>query len=802
VPHAAFLAYLPALGAIVALGVKTCYLRWGPALVAIFLLIWADLILTAQLLSLFSAIYLTSAYVLVSLAIAVLVSIGLRFVPPVAEPSFPEFPNPFSDRLSRYVAWFLAGTAALALLADLVMAYGLLPANPDSIVYRFPRAYWYLGHGSLTHFSNDADSRALYYPFNSTLLYLPLIHFQLAPQTFSLPSLTCWLVIALTTYLFARDFGGARLPAAATAWLIFLTPNVLLQSLSTNDEIIAASALLAGLYFVHRWYRGRQTLDALIGIVGVSISAGAKLHVMFYGPLLAAIAVVLAVHRRAVLDELKAWLAAPRLGALALTVCFSVVIAFSFILYNYVSAGRMTAWEFNDQLLNKPFNWHAALQTTIVYASQVVLTPFADLHIALSPAVRAQHYENFNRLFAPLFAWVDNSAAYTSASYRFIGINSPSAVSFNEQTVFIGFSWLTAIIAGAWLTMRRKDPRAVWPRFHLASLPVWAVTFAALTRYIEGFTVYLSYAAIVAAPVAVFAFAPVKGKWLDRARWAVLAFVAATHCFFALGIFLSSSPRNLIVLMRGHWPLSRGFSIDDSVQREIAASTDGIYNRTLAWGQPFWATMVGNPQIRQFLASNPDPIPIPRDAPDDPGSIQLRFSRYVVMPPPGDPHLHLFMFPQAPAYGHAIALRIPDKESSGLSWIGNVVSGPIPNWVFAAGNRVETRHPGRDKYIVVMFYETPGSGPYATAGIKIYPVVYGLGERDDLKFRFELKIGGKLVASSDWQRAPSIDFQAIDLHAGDSVLTAFVRNDNAGGTVRSTDVPLESTVPLQLPPDG
>src|SRR5882724_5918262 len=313
--HAAFLLYLLALGAILALGVKTRYLGWGPALVAVFLLIWADLILTAQLLSLFSAIYVTSAYVAVSLAIAAIICVGLRLVPLEAELKVPEFSNPLSPQLARYLAWFLAGTATLALLIDLVMAFGLLPANPDSIVYRFPRAYWYLGHGSLTHVANVADPRVLYYPFNGALLFLPLIHFQLIPQAFTLVSLVCWLMIALTSYVFARDFGGPRLFAAATAWLIYLTPNVLLQSLSTNDEIIAASALLAGLFFLHRWYCSRQTFDAMIGIVGVSISAGSKLHVVFYWPLLAAIAVVLVFHYRAVLVEIRTWTSGRRLGA-------------------------------------------------------------------------------------------------------------------------------------------------------------------------------------------------------------------------------------------------------------------------------------------------------------------------------------------------------------------------------------------------------------------------------------------------------------------------------------------------------
>lgn len=801
--HAAFLAYLLALVVILIPGVKSRHLRWGPALVAIFLLVWADLILTAQLLSLFSAIYVMSAYVVASLAIAAAISFGLRFIPLDVELKFPEFPNPFSADVSRYIAWFLAATAVLAVLVDLVLAFGMLPANPDSIVYRFPRAYWFLGHGSLMHVSNVADPRVLYYPFNSTLLYLPLIHFHLIPQAFTLPSLACWLIIALTSYVFARDFGGPPLFAAATAWLIGLTPNVLLQSLSTNDDIIAASALLAGLFFLHRWYWGRQTFDAVLGIIGASVSAGSKLHVMFYWPLLIAIAAMLAVHFRAALIELRSWLTTRRLSALAVTICISAVIAFSFIFYNYLSAGHMTAWEFNDQLLNKPFNWHAAVQTAVVYVSQVALTPFADLHLVPRPALRVQHYESFNRLFAPLFAWVDNGAAYTSASYRFSGIASPSAVAFNEQTIFLGFTWLVAVLAGLWLAARRNDERAIWPGLQLVSLPVWLITFAASTRYIEGVTVYLGYAAVVASPAMVFAFAPVRRVRLDRLRWALLALVAATHCFFALDIFLTSSPRNLIALLRSpHWPASRGFSVEDSVLREIAESGDGVYNRSIAWGQPFWATMFANPQIRQFLAANPDPIPVSPGAPNDAASVQLRYSRYVLMPKPDDRHLHLFIFPQTPAYGHVIGVRIPDKASPGLTWIGDIQFALGPEWVFAAGNRVESRHVGRDKYVLLPLQEISEFGPSSEPTIRIPPVVYGLGEGDDLKFRFELKIDGRITAGSDWQQVPSVDLATPGLKPGSGVLTVFVRNDNAGGTIYSTDMVLQSTTPLELSPPG
>ena len=157
--------------------------------------------------------------------------------------------------------------------------------------------------------------------------------------------------------------------------------------------------MLAGLLFLHRWYQGRQSFDAVIGIVGVAISIGTKLHVTFYLPLLLAIGVTLVIHYRAVLREGQNWLNFR--GALvgAIVIPLAAIFSLSFIAYNYLSAGRATAWEFNNQLLNTPFNVHVALQTMVLYAAQIVLTPVADLHSNFNYARSAQYYEAFNHLF-------------------------------------------------------------------------------------------------------------------------------------------------------------------------------------------------------------------------------------------------------------------------------------------------------------------------------------------------------------------------------------------------------------------
>lgn len=777
--HFLALIYFAILTVILLAGVKSPQLAWLRAVVAVFLLLWAVLIGTAQLLSLFSALNVTWLFTGVSIAVAAIVSMGLRRIRPARELSFPEFESPFSPRIGALVMAFLIISALLVLIGDLKLAKGFLPANPDSIVYRFPRVYWYFSEGGLRHFSNQGEPRPLFYPLNGVIAYLPLLHFQLGPRSFSLMSLACWLVTGLSTYLFARDFGGPRVVAAATAWLIFLTPNVLLQSLSTNDELIAAAPMLAGLFFLHRWFHARQPFDALIGVIGLAISAGTKLHVSYYVVLIAAIAIVLAYHPRALWAEVRGWLSLRGAAFIALLAAIVVVFAFSFLIYNYRASGQLMPWDFVAQVQNKPFSVLTALQTTALQAANVVLTPIADLHLtpAFDSGPRARHYQAFNDLFAPLFAWVNNGPTFMSVGYRFTGVNTANSILLNEQTVYIGFVWLVWLIAAIWLVSRPRDPALVWARFHAASFPVWIVTYAAASLYIEGFSVYLGYATIVMAPVLVFAFAPIKGVRLAQLRLAVFAMVAATHVFFAGSILYTSPAKNLVAL--AHTPVlpsSRGFTVDQSVTDEVGLAEKGVYHHALAWGQPYWALMAYHPDVRHFLASQPNPV-------TDPQALQV------------------YTFPQWPAYGRAVPVRIPDKASPGLTWIGDLLFALGPEWVFAAGNGVETRFPGRDKYIVVPYQELSNYGRNAEPVIRIGSTIYGVNSKDDLKFRFDLRIDGKVVSSSDWQALPDASLATPGIKPGNAVLTVQVRNDSAG-TIYSAEAILQSTKPLLLAPSA
>jgi hypothetical protein len=793
--HALALFHMVALAAILWPGLRTPYLSRGGVIVGLFLLGWINLVLTAQALSLVSSLGVTAAYLPLSLIIAALTTLGLRALAPQAHEAETQFGNSLPPRVSKPLLWFLAITVGLAALATLVIGTTHIPSNPDSIVYRFPRVYWYFAHGSFSHFSNVVDPRAVYYPTNGVAAYLPLLHYQFGPMLFTGLSLLCWVMIGLTTYLFARDLGGSKIASAATAWVIVLTPNILIQALSTNDEIIAAAAMLAGLYFLHRWFKARQQFDFLIGFGGVFLSGGTKLHLFFYWPMFVIIGVALALHHRALRQELARWANKRGLAVLVASVVLFVAMFLSFMIYNYKSTGHVMESAFAAQVLNTPFNPKVALQTIAVYASQIVLAPVPDLYLILDGGSRAPSYAAYNELLAPLFQWVRNDVEYTSVGYRFTGITAVTAIFRNEQTVLIGLTWLVALIAGLRL-LRRPGASPLWSRFHWLALPVWFLTWAASTKYIEGIPVYISYAVVVAGPTLVYAFAPIANRRLSALRWGALAVVAATHCIFAANILASNSSRALYFLHNApSFPISRAFTADPDIDFELALAKNGVTDHTIAWAQPHWIFMMKNPRSLHRLTAYPAEIKGPSDG--NFNDFMLEYSRKVVMPTQGDISLHLYPLRQFPAYGF-VPLRITGKASPGLTLIGSFRFALGPEWLFAAGNDIEKRRPERSGYIAISFQEVATFGRDLKPILDVSPYLYGLGEKDRLMFRYSLKIDGHEVDRSDWNTSPGIHLNTTGLTATNGVLHFEVRNDNAGGTVDSIDVPLRSVQPLTL----
>ncbi|HEX8168854.1 MAG TPA: hypothetical protein VF601_24085 [Beijerinckiaceae bacterium] len=745
-------------------------LDWISRLNVTIVIAWANLVLTAIVLSPGSALGRPLLFALASTALAAVSALLVRGARLQPAPAAAPLPSVLDDRprLCRFLLVFLIVTGGLILLGNLIVALAYLPNNPDTETYRLPRIYWYRDAGSLAHFASGIDPRAIFYPFNGTLLQFPIALYHWTNRLFSLVPFAAWCVVGLTAFRIARDLGASRAVAVGTAWLAALTPGAMVQATSTNDEILAAFPLLIGVQFALRFRRTFAVADLCLALVGAALSVGTKLHAVFYWPFILAGLGWLGFRFARGERWPLVWPTRRRAALTASVLALCAVLAAGFMVPNWRGAGTLMEPSYSAQILNKPFKPTAGLQNLVLHAVQTALSPLPDLNPSKLLEQRQAFHAAFNRAFAPLFAWVNQGPDYMSVSYRFVGPSQSTGWYLGENSVDLGFSWLL-LIAGLVAAVRLRDLGGIALGCAFAA---WFVTYCLMTRYIEGFSVYLAYAFIVSSPVLAFAFARTGGTAL---RLALLAFVAVTHLVLDLNVLRFNLSRNLPAAVHAPgWPVNPP-QVDAAVVEAIKAH-GGARFMSNHWEVAYWKLIAPYKEGRYAVGSPhlPDPA-----------------------------HLNIYSVQKMPVY-NAVPVRIPDKRSPGLTLIGSYGSAYGPEWAFGMGAGIEGRAPSRSGYIVLEVAEATNYGQETATTLDVQPWVWGLFPDDGLQFRYVLKAPGGEETVSDWAEAPARKLpKPPSLAAGiaGATLTIAVRRRDGAGTPVVADFPLGSTVPREFPGD-
>jgi len=512
----------------------------------VFLLVWADFVAVGYTLSVFSALGNSLLFIILTILYAIGAYPLLRKIAPVpleaTSDPVQETVKPLWLQIGLTRFFVLSGIAGL--VCNLILAFRLFPNNPDSLAYRIPRVFFYLSHGSLSHFGNGVDPRLLYYPLNGILLQAFVVHHRLGPCAFNLVSCVSWVVVGLAVYRLCRNFSLPKTGSMGTAWIICFTPNVLAQATSTNDELMAAAPLLIAIILAARWFQTRHVSHLILAAIAGGISFGTKLHFFFFWPMYAAIAAGCAGYL--IFRREMAWKLAKPFLLPAVAACgMAGAISLPFAIFNVARTGHIFNRDITDQLSNKPFKVAPALQTVVLYGSQIFLNPALDLDIANNDASRRALYERVNQFCNnTFFRWVNQGPAYMGWAYRFQGIWSSYSYYLSEESVFLGFTpWL--FLLG--LFCLRDIPTGTRSAMALLLLSFWTyfITYSISTKYIETTGIYFAYALVIGGAGLAVLWFPSGSRALTSVKAAALSIVIVTHVIFAVNLFEHNVMRNL-----------------------------------------------------------------------------------------------------------------------------------------------------------------------------------------------------------------------------------------------------------------
>ena len=207
--------------------------------------------------------------------------------------------RPALDRrlLARHPLLLVLGlVVGLTVLFELFLALVVPPNNWDSMTYHLARAAAWYQHGSVGYLPGANTERLNIFPPNAeiaTLYTLALVH---GDRLAALPQYLAGLACLVACYALARRIGFTRSASLFAALLLGSLSQVVLQSTTTQNDLILASFVAAAAVFV---LDGSRRGLALAGLA-IGLAVGTKTTALLALPLLALLALGTLRRRRVV----------------------------------------------------------------------------------------------------------------------------------------------------------------------------------------------------------------------------------------------------------------------------------------------------------------------------------------------------------------------------------------------------------------------------------------------------------------------------------------------------------------------
>ncbi|MDD3181785.1 MAG: hypothetical protein PHD48_03140 [Alphaproteobacteria bacterium] len=725
----------------------------------ILLLLWGSLVFAGHGAGLLDKLNTLSVYIpatLVGVGIMSALFLSLAKIPAsppllsAASLSFTRIENP---KIERFLWRFLLITLALFAVISVVLAMSVYPDNADSMIYRLPRTVWYVSHGNFLHPFTSPDNRLVYYPLDGVMLYVPLVLYNLPGTFHSIPSLISWTMVVYIAYRFARELGAQRVLALFSAWLVGLTPSILAQATSTNDEILASAVFFCALLMGWRWLvTGRHVYFFMAGLA-IGLSAGTKLHIVFLMPIVA-IALLLAlwsIYKNPKLFSLWAQAIGWKTGAM--TLALLLIMFAPFLLYNYVSVGRLYFFDdFKDQVFNLSASFQVGFQNLLIYTSQMIFSPLADMNFWPVANDRQRFNTAINQIFNPLIKpLIDTNPAYYHLNYRYVGVTIPVSVRFVEFSLWSAFVWLLWPFQAALSLKQKFSLRSLFFLFAITPL-FWLVFWSFTTLYMEGTATYFTFYLICAAPASVMVFTKIRRPLINELRWVAVVLVTISNLVICHNLVMYSGFRALPDLYYAKtWPYD--WLLTEKPIIDEIRSADRIRIMMTHEKLPYFGYMHWHPKATYY-----SPFDINgKDRIQDIGNVLQ------ILPVSG---LNLYGF---------MPIKVPGKMTPGLTYLG-AVRAIGREAIFAVGNGVEKRHPTEADYILLQANILPNEKGEWDILFSKSPV--GFSQEDQLTFEYILKSGkGEVIVHREADRNPGAHFSLrISPHDYVMNLTTIVRS--------------------------
>ncbi len=250
-------------------------------LLAVFLITWAQIILSLEIFSIFSFIYklpLTLFYIAILLVLIFIVRYKKMDITFDFKGFIKKFSNFFYElNLNKALKVILISWMVLILFVTFLTGVSVPPNNWDSMAYHLTRAGFWNQHHNINHYFTR-NVRQLDNPMNAELGIFWIILFTNSDNIVFLVQWTSFIIILLSLYKIFRILGFNRELSFISVFITSTLDILILESSTTQNDLFITCFLLISIYFVIRIIQSEKIHLPYLVLAGIAsgITIGAK----------------------------------------------------------------------------------------------------------------------------------------------------------------------------------------------------------------------------------------------------------------------------------------------------------------------------------------------------------------------------------------------------------------------------------------------------------------------------------------------------------------------------------------------
>jgi hypothetical protein len=430
----------------------------------------AQIVLVVEILSLLESIRARNLMLIHCGVAAILLALKCR-----PAPLWPYAPRAFLRKIIESSDKPLQALLAVTVLAGgttFFLALYVPPNNHDSMTYHLARVGYYMQQGSLKSYPT-ANIRQTILPANAEILMLWQVSLLRMDTAVALVQWLSWLGSVLAIYGIARQLRAPPKGALFAALAFASFPQIVLQSTSTQNDLVTAFFLLCAFLFVAELPKPQAASGLLAGIsLGLAIGTKTSALIMLPG---------FGIYVLACLVSQKEFTLRRVLGLLLISSAAILALGSYFYFQNFFNYGSPTGpASFTGRHVLDRFEWQASwsnfgrLLTQFLNPSGII-PPLDSIHQSVG--------RNYSGFTDSILGYLGISKHLPGKDFSNASGTDYAVLTMHEDLTFFGpvFGYLG--LATLFYQLLRRDYRRATLRLRaiaLAAIVFWLVVAVAL----------------------------------------------------------------------------------------------------------------------------------------------------------------------------------------------------------------------------------------------------------------------------------------------------------------------------------